>query len=87
MKAVQSIGGDAQGLNIVLDVNLNLVKKLGILKDLSKPASLIIDKTGDVVYAYEGKNMGDRPSAKELIIAVTQANKSAATRAANIKAR
>ena len=72
IKAVKSVGGDASDLNIVLDVNLNLVKSLEILKDLSKPASLITDKQGKVIYAYVGKNMGDRPSTKELLSFVKQ---------------
>ena len=74
MKAVKSVGGDASGLSIVLDVNLSLVKSLDVLKDLSKPCSLIINKSGDVIYGYVGKNMGDRPSVKELLMFVEQAN-------------
>lgn len=66
-EAVNSVGGDAGNLKIVLDVNLNLVKALNITKDLASPSSLILDKSGKVVYGYKGRNMGDRPSAKELL--------------------
>jgi peroxiredoxin len=66
-KAVVSVGGDAKKLTIVLDVNLNLVIALNISKDLASPSSLILDKSGQVVYGYKGQNMGDRPSAKELL--------------------
>ncbi len=67
LKAVESVGGDASNLNIVLDVNLGLVKELKIQKDLAKPSSIILDKSGKVVYGYIGTNMGDRPSTRELL--------------------
>ncbi len=73
IKAVQSVGGNAEHMNIVLDVNLSLVKTLGIIKDLSKPTSIVVDKSGLVVYGYIGTNMGDRPSAKELLSVVKRA--------------
>ena len=73
IKAVKSVGGNAEQMNIVLDVNLSLVKNLGIIKDLSKPASIVVDKSGLVVYGYVGANMGDRPSAKELLSVVKRA--------------
>ena len=74
MKAVKSVGGDASGLSIVLDVNLSLVKSLDVIKDLSKPCSIILDKNGKVIYGYVGKNMGDRPSVKELLKYVKKAH-------------
>lgn len=73
MKAVKSVGGDAKGIDIVLDVNLGLVRALDVTKDLSKPCSIILDKSGKVIYGYAGKNMGDRPSVRELLMYVKKA--------------
>ena len=47
LQAVQSVGGDPSALpTIVLDVNLSLVNKLDIARDLAKPTSIIVDQTG-----------------------------------------
>ncbi len=52
---------------IVLDVELKAVDQLGIRKDLSKPATYIIDKQGRVRFAYVGESLADRPSVKALL--------------------
>ena len=52
---------------IVLDVELKAVDQLGIRKDLSKPATYIIDKQGQVRFAYVGESLADRPSVKALL--------------------
>jgi peroxiredoxin len=52
---------------IVLDVELKAVDQLGIRKDLSKPATYIIDKAGQVRFAYVGESLADRPSVKALL--------------------
>ncbi|MFG0334138.1 MAG: peroxiredoxin family protein, partial [Maioricimonas sp. JB049] len=46
---------------VVLDVELQAVNRLGIRKDLSKPATYIVDKQGQVRFAYVGANIADRP--------------------------
>ncbi|MBX3437154.1 MAG: peroxiredoxin family protein [Planctomycetaceae bacterium] len=47
---------------ILLDVELKAVDRLGIRKDLSKPATYIIDPEGHVRFAYVGADINDRPS-------------------------
>jgi peroxiredoxin len=47
---------------VVFDVNLTAVDRLGIRKDLSKPATYIVDPQGQVRYAYVGAHWADRPS-------------------------
>ncbi|MFO1094751.1 MAG: redoxin domain-containing protein [Planctomycetaceae bacterium] len=52
---------------VVLDVQLQAVDQLGIRRDLSKPATYIIDPTGEVRYAYVGSHLADRPSVKAVL--------------------
>ena len=52
---------------IVLDVELKVVDRLGIRKDLSKPATYILDKQGQTRFAYVGESLADRPSVKALL--------------------
>ncbi len=47
---------------ILLDVELKAVDRLGIRKDLSKPATYILDPEGQVRFAYVGARLDDRPS-------------------------
>ncbi len=48
---------------VLFDVELTAVNHLGIRKDLSKPATYIVDSGGNVRYAYVGSHWGDRPTA------------------------
>lgn len=52
---------------VLLDVELKAVDQLGIRKDLSKPATYIIDPQGHVRFAYVGADISDRPSIDALI--------------------
>ncbi len=52
---------------LVLDIELKAVDQLGIRKDLSKPATYILDKQGQVRFAYVGESLADRPSVKALL--------------------
>ena len=52
---------------VVLDIGLKAVNALGIRKDLSKPATYIVDKTGHVRFAYVGSSLADRPSIKAIM--------------------
>ncbi len=52
---------------VVLDIGLRAVNALGIQKDLSKPATYIVDKTGHVRFAYVGSSLSDRPSIKAIM--------------------
>ncbi len=47
---------------VVFDVELTAVNRLGIRKDLSKPATYIISPDGQVLYAYVDAHWGDRPA-------------------------
>lgn len=53
--------------HVVLDIGLKAVNALGIRKDLSKPATYILDKKGHVRFAYVGNSLADRPSIKAII--------------------
>ena len=52
---------------VVLDVGLKAVDALGIRKDLAKPATYILDKKGQVRFAYVGSTLSDRPSIKVIL--------------------
>jgi peroxiredoxin len=52
---------------VVLDVGLTAVDALGIRKDLAKPATYILDKKGQVRFAYVGNSLSDRPSIKAIL--------------------
>lgn len=60
---------------IVLDVELKAVDQLGIRKDLSKPATYILDKQGQTRFAYVGESLADRPSVKVLLEQLDALNK------------
>lgn len=62
---------------IVLDVELKAVNQLGIRKDLSKPATYILDKEGQTRFAYVGDSLADRPSVKALLDQLDALNKDA----------
>lgn len=55
---------------VLLDVELKGVDQLGIRKDLSKPATYIVDSAGNVQYAYVGEHIGDRPGVSALLTEV-----------------
>lgn len=52
---------------IWFDIELKAVDQLGIRKDLSKPATYIIDQAGQVRFAYVGAHLADRPSNQALL--------------------
>ena len=58
---------DAIPFSVLLDVELAAVNKLGIKDALAKPATYIIDRNGDVRFAYVGSSITDRPSIKSLL--------------------
>lgn len=57
---------------VVLDVELKAVDRLGIRKDLSKPATYIIDRDGRVRFAYVGANIADRPGVDAIVAQLDQ---------------
>lgn len=56
------LGINAPPFPVVLDVELKGVDSLGLRKDLSKPATYVIDKQGQIRFAYVGSSHGDRPA-------------------------
>lgn len=52
---------------VLFDVALKSVNQLGIQKDLSKPATYILNKQGQVQFAYVGSTIADRPSIKAML--------------------
>ena len=68
---------------IFLDVELRVVDQLGIRKDLSKPATYILDKQGQTRFAYVGESLADRPSVKALLEQLDLLNKDEAIESGN----
>jgi peroxiredoxin/uncharacterized coiled-coil protein SlyX len=54
-------------LEILLDVDLAVVKDFRIEGRLAKPTSIIVDKQGVVQFAHVGRNKTDRPTVPELL--------------------
>jgi peroxiredoxin len=52
---------------IWIDPELKVVKHLGIQANLSKPAVYLLDKAGQVRFAYVGESQTDRPSIKAVL--------------------
>ena len=46
---------------LLMDVNLEAVKAMGIQGKLAKPSTLILNRKGEVVYKFIGKDFKDRP--------------------------
>lgn len=60
---------------VLLDLQLRAVEQLDIRDHLSRPASFIIDKAGNLRFAYVAKQgSADRPSGSELLRHVKQIN-------------
>lgn len=57
---------------LVVDFGLKTVDLLGIRKDLSKPATYILDHQGNVRFAYVGESLADRPSVKAILAQLDQ---------------
>lgn len=62
---------------LVLDYELKAVDLLGLRKDLSKPATYILDADGGLQFAYVGNTLADRPSVQALIEQLDKINKQA----------
>jgi peroxiredoxin len=63
---------------VLFDVELTAVDQLGIRKDLSKPATYILNAAGEVQYAYVGAHFGDRPAVSAVLSELDQRGLSAA---------
>jgi peroxiredoxin len=60
-------GGATLPFPVLLDEDMRVVKRLGIEADLAKPSTYILDKAGQVRFAYVGSAPSDRPSVKALL--------------------
>ncbi len=52
---------------ILLDVDFHAVDQLGLRDDLAKPSTYILDRKGELRFAYVGSNSADRPSVKAML--------------------
>jgi len=57
----------APALSLVLDADMRAVAALNIEGDRAKPSTYILNRAGEVVYAYVGEHVTDRPSVKALL--------------------
>ena len=58
---------------MLLDKECQACERLGIRDDLAKPSTYILDKRGNLVYAYVGETSTDRPSVKAILKQLDQA--------------
>lgn len=75
-KAVSRLPADSQEVPfpLLLDIQLKAVDALGIRSNLSKPATYIFDKQGQVQFAYVGTSLADRPSIKSILAQLDRLN-------------
>lgn len=59
---------------LLLDKDLAAVDILGIRGDQAKPSTYILDRKGNVVYAFVGESTTDRPSVKALLAQLDKVN-------------
>ena len=59
---------------LLLDQDFKAVDALGIRGDLAKPSTYIIDKKGDVVFAFVGETTTDRPAVKAVLAQLDKLN-------------
>ena len=59
---------------LLLDTDLNAVKTLGISGEFAKPSTYILDKKGNVVFAFVGGDTYDRPSVQALLAQLDKLN-------------
>jgi peroxiredoxin len=59
---------------LLLDKDLVAVDLLGIRGDLAKPSTYVLDRKGNVVYAFVGEGTTDRPSIKSLLAQLDKVN-------------
>ncbi|HEY3324282.1 MAG TPA: redoxin domain-containing protein [Planctomycetota bacterium] len=52
---------------LLLDVNQDVVRSLGIVSDLALPATFVLDKDGVVRFEYIGRTLSDRPNAETVL--------------------
>src|SRR2546429_478100 len=67
-KATKQTAGEPERLfQMLLDKECRACDRLGIRDDLAKPSTYILDRQGNLVYAYVGETSTDRPSVKAIL--------------------
>jgi peroxiredoxin len=74
--AEENVNCDPTPFPVLLDEDFAAVDKLGIRGDLAKPSTYILDKQGQVRFAYVGSTYSDRPSVKALLKQLDEITKS-----------
>jgi peroxiredoxin len=59
---------------LVLDPELKTIDSLGIREDLARPSTFILDKSGNPVFAYVGRDTNERPSVRALLAQLDKLN-------------
>jgi peroxiredoxin len=59
---------------LLLDPDFKAVDQLSIRGELAKPSTYILDKQGQVRFAYVGASLSDRPSLKAMLAQLDQIN-------------
>lgn len=67
-------GGRKWSFPLLLDPDCTVCDALDIRGRLAKPSTYILDKRGEVVYAYVGANDADRPSVKAVLAHLDKLN-------------
>lgn len=70
LQAIASLRGAPPPLPVALDAGLTLVRGLEIAGNLSLPATFILDRDGVVRWTYVGTSIADRPSVKDIRVAL-----------------
>ncbi len=71
LDAVSDLGPDfVLPFPVLLDLDFTFVRSARLEGELAKPSSFILDSSGVVRYAYIGKNLSDRPSLNDLLLAL-----------------
>ena len=74
LDAVNEARGSNESLpiDVLLDTDLSLVRKLGIEADLARPTTLILDRTGVIRFAHVAPNITDRASVPTMLDALAR---------------
>jgi peroxiredoxin len=70
----EQVENAAVPFRILLDPDFKAVDQLGIRGELAKPSTYILDRQGQVRFAYVGGSASDRPSLKALLEQLDQLN-------------
>ena len=62
------------GVPMLLDKDMAACRRLDIVGDWAKPSTYILDRKGNVVYAYVGEGTTDRPSLKAVFAELDKIN-------------